>query len=234
MKRTGFLLLLSLLLLASCTRAPKPERVSDEEFARLREEYPYNDLEGKVLGQRMETPWITDFASYVLNSGLTDCAVLEIVGDWYTLEGSLSPYGNPEQDAVYPGAAEFVYSVIDARAVQVLTGSNVQEGQAITISFGPREVSGGTGLEEVYRTGRQLVCFLQDFPDNAFGRADFYRASKDFTYYLTPSGAVLSVTSLPYVDECSGMYLGTFEETLREVLLPGAEITAPTPETEAE
>ena len=38
-------LVLALLLLVSCARAPKPERVSDEELTQLREEYPYWSVE---------------------------------------------------------------------------------------------------------------------------------------------------------------------------------------------
>ena len=248
MKRTGtaLLLLLALLLLASCARAPKPERVSEEELAHLRLEFPCNDARSslamsmdpkkayptfeKLLG--IDNPYLEmpDFYAVV--------AIRMTEDDWYTLGESVQPFQdaalNEQAQQRTPDLFQIVWPVHDAVVEQVLWGGeDLEPGDTITLGFGADGYVGGMQLERCYFADGRYVCFLLDRRDSSFHCDRLFSSSKNYTYYLSDQDVLASMTSTPGLDECSGMYLDAFAERVRG-LLPDAEITDPTPGVETE
>ncbi len=234
--------LMLLFALCACASEPQPERVSDEELAQLREQYPYNDKTPGVLGQLSEiTTGITTFEEYANRETLDTVVALEVIGDWYYLDGSISVYGDEALDAYAPSwASTMEHKVIDAKVEKVLWGnSELQKGDIVTLSFGSTRVSEGRDNESVFLPGERYVCLMQDFYDNIYQKEGLYRASKDYTYYLTEQDVLISVTSILGADDASGMYLDAFERRVIPVMEtvhnpPDAEIDDPTPSVETE
>lgn len=202
----GLAALLALLLLTAC--APKAERVTDEELRALRAEYPYDDRCGTADLRVLES--FDDLTGFFL----MDCAaVLTLTGDWERRTVTLAPAdGAPDG----PGL-EMTGVLCRARVDQVLCGEDYLEGQdEITLYLGSTQTAGMFSLRDVFVPGSQLVCLLhRDSAKNPFAEDEaLYSTAKWAAYYLTPEGAVLSVMSMPGLDECSGLYLDAFAQRL--------------------
>lgn len=242
----SFLVLFSLLLLASCAPVPQAERVSDEELKHLRQEFPCNDARSslalsmdpekayptfeKLLG--IDNPYLKmpDFYAVV--------AIRMTEDDWYTLGESVQPFQdaelNEQAQQRTPDLFRIVWPVHDAVVEQVLWGGeDLEPGDTITLGFGADGYVGGMELERCYFADGRYVCFLLDRRDSSFHCDTLFSSSKNYTYYLSDENVIVSMTSVPGLDECSGMYLDAFTERVCS-LLPDAEITDPTPEEKAE
>ena len=125
-----------------------------------------------------------------------------------------------------------------AKVLQCLGGEfELKKGDEIALAFGANGIASPAVLDAAYQAGNRYVCILKDISNLKISCAveNMYRAAKYWTLYLTDDDVLLTMTSyISCLNECSGMYLGTFEETLREVLPPDAEITDPTPGVETE
>lgn len=203
--------LLCLLLLSACAQdTPRPARVTDEELAALREEYPYNDA-ASMAAMIPDAEVYPDFAS--LGSGnplgyadrYAGVAVVEITSDWYELGDE-----NPAAGSAWP--------VFDAQIASVLWGEGFSEGDTVTVGFGSTNVTSGMELDASYTEGRRYVMILVDYSDNAFGMVSLYMTEKSLTYYLTDEDVLLCVTSAPGPDSCSGMYVDTFQTEITALL----------------
>ena len=239
MKRasTALLLLLTLLLLASCAAAPKPERASEEELARLREEYPISDELSPVASY--------DFDPCQTWEGLAETTsphtivVVEITGDRFVNTIYASPFSNAQANAAI-GLQRLDGQFFPAKVLKCLGGEfELKKGDEIALAFGANGIAPPAILDAAYQTGNRYVCFLKDISDlkTSYTVENMYRATKYQTFYLTDDDVLLTMTSyIACMNECSGMYLDAFEQLLPEVLGPGpdAEITDPTPEEKAE
>ena len=234
-KLLAFSLIFSLLLLASCARAPKPERVSEEELAHLREEYPISDELSPVASY--------DFDPFQTWEGMAQkttpytVVVLEITGNRFVNTIYASPFSNAQANAAV-GLQRLDGQFIPAKVLKCLGGEfELKEGDKIALGFGANVVAPPAILDAAYQAGNRYVCILKDVSSLNLGYTveNAYLATKYQTFYLTDNDVLLTMTShLACLNECSGMYLDTFEETLREALPPDAEITDPTPGVEAE
>ena len=183
-----------LLLLSGCAEAPA--RVSDEELAALREQYPYNDELNPLvcLVDSMDNLY-PDFETVIrnLNEPFNDpsnytLAVIDLTGDRYS-EGGLSR--------------------MKAKAVQILWGDGLQEEEECYLSFGWFDA----GIGKVFQKGERLVCFLRATPS-----VGVFSASKTLTWYLTEHNIVLSVVSTKGLDETSGLYLDSFAQLVTDTM----------------
>ncbi len=244
MKRTIALLLSSALLLmclgCSVQTEEYPdtglERVTEEELALLREEYP--------LSNELSYTASYDFTNYQSWDGfltLADIcavAVVEISGERFTNTVSVNPFSdNTANNAI--GAQELVGQFMPAKVVQVLAGSmDVAEGGEIALAFGANGVAPPAILDAAYSEGQRYVCFLRDANNIGLSYTvdDMYSVGKYCTYYLTDSGVLLSMTDhIACISECSGMYLNAFKAEMEELFeAPDAEIDDPTPPVETE
>lgn len=224
--------------LCACSNKQSAERVTDEQLSKLREDLPYADPYAP-LTQVMHTydELYPKFDTTLLN-GVCAIAVLEFVGEWgEARDTSVKMYDDEELNQTVPNANRGLRWVIHGAKVKKVLwgGSDLSAGDEITIGFGDISVVNYNSLKNVFVSGDEYVCFLTDHRYKKFDVEQLYGASLLRSYYLTSKDVVMSVTSTPGFDECSGMYLDAFAEKIKTITSPpDAELTPVEPELEAE
>lgn len=231
-KRTFCILLCAILLIscfASC--AAKPERITDEELKALREQYPYDEQTPIMASVSYDD--VQNWEEVMAAIDPYAVVVLEFSGEWFsgTAPHSPLPDVDPEDlpEAVGSISALFHPAVID----KVLWGGEgLEKGEEITLRFGA--IWRLKELTPTYQEGGKYVCFLFDSLENNYNIPSYY-VEKTETWHLVDQDVILAAT--PYikcVDDCSGMYLNTFETfinaTFETYLPPDAELTPVEPE----
>ena len=136
------------------------------------------------------------------------------------------PYDDEELNNIVleksPSIANITWRVRDVKIEKVLWGGeDLKKADTITLGFGAGVVTGGQGLETVFRVGDRFVCFLIDWRNrDTFNSETLFVTSKDHLFYVTKDDVVLSVTSVAGADEVSGLYLNSFETLVNEILSP--------------
>ncbi|MBR2782174.1 MAG: hypothetical protein IKE00_02425 [Oscillospiraceae bacterium] len=206
----------------SSTSASNPKTVEQ-----LREEYGYFDEQGTFsnsIPNELVYPTFETLMGINNKYGITRdfyaVVSIEICSDWYEISKRERPFNedsiNEQIIEATPSITQIVWPVVDAKVVDVLWGSNdLKKDDIITLGFGSKTYISGMQLEKVYKQGEKLVCFLVE---NDFGYANMYSTGRLYTYFLTEDDIVMSVTSTPGADECSGMSLDAFVQKFSELL----------------
>lgn len=213
-------LVLALLLLAGC--APRTGSVSAEELAQLRETYPVDNA-FLALSQSTKTndevwPTFQDLAYY---NDFYAVAILEMKGDWYTVTNTgVKMYDDDRLNNTIPGANRGLkWEAHDAVVQEILWGGEeLEAGDTVTLGFGDVIVTAGDFLSRTYVPGGRYICFLAERDELGFNIEHFYATAKPVSYYLTDQDVVLSIMDFAGAEECSGLYLRTFEERLLETM----------------
>ncbi len=207
---SGMLCVLILLFaLCACASEPRPERVPDEELALLREQYPYHDAESS-MGNHL--PYETVYPTFERLGSLQFYAalVIECSSDWYMLETYVSPFGGETSNARLP-QTNIQLLTIDATVEEILWGGEeLSTGETITLGYGTTAMVSGKDLQGCIMEGNRYVVLVVDYRDNPYGAENLFNTGKFLTYYPTDQNVLLSVTSVPGADECSGMYVDAF------------------------
>jgi len=194
-----------------------PERVTDREVAQLRLSHPrIGSLVSPLASRLYYKDWATA-ANYFDVDGLV---TLDFTGEYLILGGRDDDY------AIYEGPVrELPFAVgtcvLFARVEEVLLGcEGVQAGDLVPVLLS--QVS-----DEVFRqnlSGQHFVCFVHKVPSKEEGGnyalSNALQAAASFLYCLTPDDVVLFAGSSgdSAFEHCSGMYLDSFVEVIRENL----------------
>lgn len=164
------------LMFAAC--AAKPERISEEELAALREQYPYDDQLSPVGSYSFAHLQQWDlFQQYGIE--VSAAAVITLTDDWQMEVVASSPFKGVEPDEL-PAALALVYGVFHpARIEQLLWGGDGLEiGKSVNLSFGSTIVAPVEMLETTYQAGKRYVALLFDAGENAYGVEDAFGIEK--------------------------------------------------------
>ena len=232
-------LILALLLLCSCAAAPKTGRVSEEKLAKLREQYPYRDVDYTLYvpkGAYFQHPGEYDlsfrFYQYIyLYEREFTVAAVEIQSEPYyktvhkDYPGKFKDLDDFMQQ--YPDLNESTAKLIfdegslyvDALATEVICGNSaLPAGElfdlAITgaaMDFEPENTLA------LYAKGSRLVCFLTPRPGAGIHTTNAHTTALEATWYLTKDDVVLSSTQGPGPEAVSGLYLESFKQEVQAI-----------------
>jgi len=218
-------------LLSSCGVKSARSRISDEELAQLRAKYPYNDEMGTIdliqtwsRFQEINAPFYTYHA----------VVVVTLRDNWFSGSGKeVSPFDHADETApVVTTSLRGLYC--EAEVEQVLWGGeDLSAGDVIPLGFGSTMAAEMLDIENSFFSGETYICFL--FQSSEEGVGTYYPTSKRTAYRLINDKILLSISSEPGIDECSGMYLDAFTKLVHETLgEPDAELTPVEPEVETQ
>ena len=218
-------LLAALMLLSACAQEPRPERVTDEELAALREDYPVVEYGYGSLSNGPSLETLVESGLYTTPESLMAdpehpyyaAVIVTLQGEWRQLTGYASPFGDPVWDEALPSSAgQITWEVLDAEIDEILWGGEgLAVGDTITVGFGDVGFLGAYPLEETFLPGGRYVFFLT--PSTIFDEPA-YGAARSSAYYLTGDDVALSVENLPGAEALSGYYLPAFRGELQQML----------------
>lgn len=232
MRRLGCFLL-ALLFLCSCAAAPKTGRVSEEELAKLREEYPYFDGIHSSLSPDL-SPFEKPETMYRFVSPTADWSmvVFEITGDlYYTSPNHLYPgrfkdlddfmRQYPELDektaaSIFRGNGLVTNRHIDATVTEVWSDNfGLQVGDTFSLSLSLLQPN---DIPDLYIDGRRFAALLTPHPLASVHAQNPHLTHKYLTWHITKDDVVLSATSEPGPDSFSGLYLESFKQEVLAIL----------------
>ncbi len=192
------LCVLIVLLISGCKTSNAAERIPPEELEQLRLVYPYND---KNRIQEEFAP-ITQFE---------DLSALQ------------NNYDRPAFDAVICavyGETEIIGNSVFASVTvekALWGGKELQAGDDVFIGLGnPLTSYKRRDYEHCFFPGQRYVLMVNRAESEYVGT--YYPTNKYTAYYVTEDDIILSVTSEPGIDECSGMTVSAFQKMCSDVL----------------
>jgi len=194
----------------------RPERVTNRELAELRIDYPRNGMFSSIADYAFPDTWedykrLADYAGLVVLS-FTDTLLIQ-PPDSAPLEGADLLISH-EDGAIY----------LLAQVDEILIGcESLKEGDLIPVCLGTTFIQSKEEIRSVL-AGQQFVCLPQAMePGYVYYLPNAYAVNEFLMFYLTEHDVALFFGErfCTCADNCSGMYLDSFTELIREKLFSG-------------
>ena len=213
----GFLFCI-VLMLTSCSAERADTRLSNEEVASLRTNFPYNDVDYS-LSDRDILEHFTDLSRYqtILDRPAIEAVlVVTLNGDPFSdVENDNAPF-DEQSDHAPASPTNLTGNFCMATVEKTLWGEEVEAGSLITVGLGSKPLAEALDYKSCFCPGQRYVLLVNQAQNDSIG--SFYAATKYAAFYLTEDDILMSITSDPGMDECSGMTAAAFADLCRDVL----------------
>ena len=206
--------------------------MSEEELAKLREEFPYRDaLHGTLYSPLdvYQTPETTlsflssrsAFGAFLAEVHVTSDPFYHIgykkyPGRYESVEDFIAQHPELEEDLAQKIFWAGFQHQVDAEITGILWGdAEVSVGTAISIVF---DHSSTLDTSEIFQNGGRYVCALSGWSGASPYSVLPHITTKYLTWHITKDDVILSATSEPGPDSFSGLYLESFKQEVLAIL----------------
>lgn len=207
-------------LLSSCSTDNPQNKLSKTELEELRTEFPYNDVDN-TLEDRIVLEHFQDLSKYQNNSlnrpAIDAVIIVTLTGEMFSEKAKeVLPFRENTSDSP-PAPTTLVGNYCFAIVEDILWGGIESEvGEEVVIGLGSSLRAEGLDYKHCFIPGQRYVMLVNQSENDSIGV--FYPTSKYASYYLTDDDILLSITSEPGFDECSGLTVLAFKNLCGEVL----------------